>query len=127
MSETFTSLGLKGGVWEGSLRGETPPTRIVLTLHGRTVAPVEISPQGPELWRVRAVLPADTLSDGAQTYMLIADDGDGTEAPRPGAVRLAKLPLLAGEALQEDLRAEIDLLRAEIDLIKREFRRLATG
>ena len=38
-----------------------------------------------------------------------------------------KRQLLAGEALDDDLRAEIDLLRAEIDLIKREFRRLATG
>ena len=30
------------------------------------------------------------------------------------------------EALDADLRAEIDLLRAEVDLLKREFRRLAT-
>lgn len=127
MTENFTSLGLKGGVWEGSLRSATPPARVVLTLHGRTVGPAQITQHGPELWHVRAPLPVDTLSDGAQTYMLIADDGEGTEGPRPAAVRLANLPLLAGEALDEDLRAEIDLLRAEIDLIKREFRRLATG
>ncbi|SHL94015.1 hypothetical protein SAMN05444389_102256 [Paracoccus solventivorans] len=44
-----------------------------------------------------------------------------------GATRLAHLPLLAGEALADDLRAEIDLLRAEMDLLKRELRRLATG
>lgn len=127
MGDGFTSLGLKGGVWEGSLRAETAPQRLVLTLNGRTVGPAEVSPRGPGLWHVRAPLPADTLSDGVQTYMLTADDGAGTEGPRPGAVRLAKLPLMAGEALDDDLRGEIDLLRAEIDLIKREFRRLATG
>lgn len=127
MSEKFTSLGLKGGVWEGALRSDTAPARIALTLNGRTVGLADVTADGPELWRVRAALPADTLADGAQTYMLIADDGEGMEGPRPAAVRLAKLPLLAGEALDDNLRAEIDLLRAEIDLIKREFRRLATA
>lgn len=127
MSDRFTSLGLKGGVWEGSLRGDPPPARLVLTLHGQTVGPAEVSPRGPDLWHVRAPLPAETLSDGVQTYMLIADEGTGMEGPKPGATRLAKLPVLAGEAIDDDLRAEIDLLRAEIDLIKQEFRRLATG
>ena len=59
--------------------------------------------------------------------MLLADDGQDDEAPRPGAQRLGHLPLIAGEVLDDDLRAEIDLLRAEIDLLKREFRQLATG
>lgn len=127
MSETFSSIGLKGGVWEGALRGEAAPPRVALTLNGRTVGLAEVHPEGPDMWRIRAPLPADTLSDGTQTYLLIGDDGEGLEGPRPGAVRLGKLPLLAGVALDEDLRAEIDLLRAEIDLIKREFRRLATG
>ena len=58
--------------------------------------------------------------------MLIADDGEGLEPPRPGARRVGYLPVLAGEGLDGDLRAEIDLLRAELDLLKREFRRLAT-
>lgn len=127
MSDRFSSLGLKAGVWQGALRGDAPPGRIALTLNGRTVGLAEVTEDGPQLWRVSATLPPETLADGAQTYILIADDGEGTEGPRPAAVRLAKLPLLAGEALDDDLRAEIDLLRAEIDLIKREFRRLATG
>ena len=45
---------------------------------------------------------------------------------RDAVTKICTLPLLAGEALDADLRAEIDLLRAELDLLKREFRRLAT-
>lgn len=123
----YSSLGLKGGVWEGALQAETPPGRVALTLNGRTVGLAQLEPEGEGLWRVRAPLPADTLADGAQTFLLIADDGEGVEGPRPGARRLGHLPLLAGEGLDEDLRAEIDLLRAELDLLKREFRRLAAG
>lgn len=123
----FSSLGLKGGVWEGALRVEEAPARVALTLNGRTVGLADVMPEGEGLWRIRAPIPAETLAEGVQTYMLIADDGEGIEGPRPGARRIAYLPLLAGEGLEGDVRAEIDLLRAEIDLLKREFRRLATG
>jgi len=127
MIEKFSSLGLKGGIWEGALRIEDAPVRVALTLNGLTVGLAEVKAQGEGLWRIRARVPAETLADGIQTYMLIADEGEGVEAPRPGARRIAFLPLVAGEVLDGDLRAEIDLLRAEIDLLKREFRRLATG
>ena len=126
MSDRFSSMGLKAGIWEGTLRAETPPRRVALTLHGRTVGQASLSDDGNGIWRVSAPLPAESLADGSQTFMLIADDGEGVEGPRPGAERLANLPIIAGQALDGDLRAEIDLLRAEIDLLKREFRRLAT-
>lgn len=126
MIGNFASLGLKGGVWEGALHVDEAPARIALTLGGRTVGLAEVEPEGEGLWRIRARIPADTLAEGMQTYMLIADDGEGLEAPRLGARRVGYLPLLAGEGLDGDLRAEIDLLRAELDLLKREFRRLAT-
>lgn len=126
MSDRFSSMGLKAGVWEGTLRADSPPARVALTLHGRTVGQARLTDEGGGVWRVSSPLPAETLADGSQTFMLISDDGEGLEGPRPGAERLANLPLIAGEALDGDLRAEIDLLRAEIDLLKREFRRLAT-
>ena len=126
MIGNFASLGLKGGVWAGALHIDQAPARVALTLSGRTVGLAEIEPEGEGLWRIRARVPAETLAEGMQTYMLIADDGEGLEPPRPGARRVGYLPLLAGEGLEGDLRAEIDLLRAEIDLLKREFRRLAT-
>ena len=127
MTGKFSSLGVKAGVWEGALQVDEAPARVVLTLNGRTVGPAEVEPEGKGLWRVRAPIPAGTLSEGVQTYLLIADDGEGIEDPRPDARRLAHLPLMAGEALDGDLRAEVDLLRAEVDLLKREFRRLATS
>lgn len=126
MIGNFASLGLKGGVWEGALHVDEAPARIALTLSGRTVGLAEIRPEGEGLWRICARIPAETLADGLQTYMLVADDGEGLEPPRPGARRVGYLPLLAGEGLDGDLRAEIDLMRAELDLLKREFRRMAT-
>jgi hypothetical protein len=127
MTGKFSSLGVKDGVWEGALQADDAPARVVLTLNGRTVGTAEVVPEDHGLWRIRAPIPAGTLSEGVQTYLLIADDGEGNEDPRPGARRLAHLPLVAGEGLDGDLRAEIDLLRAELDLLKREFRRLATS
>ena len=113
-------------MWEGRLPDGPAPARVALTLNGRTVGQAEVTPGAEGGWNIRAALPVETLSEGVQTYTLIADDGAGVDAPRPGAMRLGHLPLLAGEALDADLRAEIDLLRAEVDLLKREFRRLAT-
>ena len=127
MQDGFSSHGLKGGVWEGRLAAGERPTRVALTLNGRTVARAGVEPDGTGVWRIRAPLPAETLGGGIQTYILIADDGEGMEGPRPGAWRLGHLALLAGEALDLDLRAEIVLLRAEVDLLKRELRRLAAG
>ncbi|KGJ20052.1 hypothetical protein [Paracoccus sanguinis] len=126
MTHPFVSLGLKSGVWEGRLPDGPAPARVALTLNGRTVGQAEVTPGAEGGWNIRAALPVETLSEGVQTYTLIADDGAGVDAPRPGAMRLGHLPLLAGEALDADLRAKIDLLRAEVDLLKREFRRLAT-
>ncbi len=36
---------------------------------------------------------------------------------------LGHFTLIAGVAMEDDIRAELDLLRAEIDLLKRAFRR----
>lgn len=40
-----------------------------------------------------------------------------------GGVTLARFTLVAGQALEEDIRAELNLLRAELDLLKRAFQR----
>ena len=42
--------------------------------------------------------------------------------PHPWAGLPVSITLLAGDAMSEDVRAEIDLLRAELDLLKRAFR-----
>ena len=85
MIGNFASLGLKGGVWEGALHVDKVPARIALTLSGQIIGLAEVEPEAEGLWRIRARLPAETLAEGMQTYMLIADDGEGLEPPRPGA------------------------------------------
>ena len=58
--------------------------------------------------------PGRLLSDGVQTF-LISDPDTGE--------KLASFAVLAGDALGDDIRAEMDLLRAELDMLKRAFRR----
>ena len=68
----------------------------------------------PGQWAVQVPIPLQVLSDGVQTFV-IHDASTGT--------RLAHFTVIAGAALEDDIRAEIDLLRAELDLLKRAFRR----
>lgn len=113
---TLNGLRLKDGVWQGLLAGpagtmpELRATHQGRVLEGVTVTAMEGQ---PGQWTVRVPVPAEILSDGVQT-IVIADAGG---APLGSAV------LIAGEPLEDDLRAEIDLLRAELDLLKRAFRR----
>ena len=128
MSE-FESLGLRGGIWQGIVRRATPPGRLLLVHAGRRVAEARVTPEGDGRWRVATALPAERLSEGVQTFLLLEDPA-GAEAtqtqaqPAAGAVQLAHLTLIAGEMVDADLRAELDLLRSELDLVKRELRRL---
>ncbi|WBU57125.1 hypothetical protein [Paracoccus sediminicola] len=119
----FESLGLKAGIWSGLLHRAAPPARVRLFHRGAPVAPAGITAAGESSWRIEAELPVSSLSEGMQSFALVADTGQG-EGTGPDAERLAELSLLAGEPLEMDLRAELDLIRAELDLLKREFRRL---
>lgn len=127
MSE-FESLGLRGGIWQGIVQRATPPGRLLLVHAGRRVAEARVTPEGEGRWRVATAIPAEKLSDGIQSFLLLEDPA-GTDGPQPApeAVQLAHLTLIAGEIADTDLRAELDLLRAELELIKRELRRLGRG
>ena len=59
--------------------------------------------------------------------LLVEDEAQGVATPDPGALQLSHLTVVAGEPLDLDLRAELDLLRGELDLMKKELRRLARG
>lgn len=122
----FETLGLKAGIWSGLLKRAEAPARITLMHMGKPCGDARLSPAGEGRWRVDAEIPPASLSDGIQSYALLADDGQG-EVPEVGAERLATFLLVAGKPLDMDLRAELDLLRAEMELLKREFRRMATG
>lgn len=144
----FDDHGLKGGMWRGHLSGmDSAPGRVVLVHQGEILSEARLIPDagpaagvgvgagaGPAAgrgalagWRVEVELPARAVSEGLQTLLLIADPGEAPEGVRPGARPLARLPILAGRPLDDDLQTEVAMLRAELDLLKREFRRFAAG
>lgn len=120
----FESHGLKGGIWSGMLTADTAPARVLLAHLGQAVAEAELRPEG-DGWQVRVPVPADILSDGRHSLILLARPAGGASEAGNRDVRLDRLDLIAGAALDEDLAAEIQALRAEMELLKREFRRLA--
>jgi hypothetical protein len=75
---------------------------------------VAATPLGEGRWSLRLVLPADLLTDGVQTVVI---------RDRASGARLDSFAIVCGSPLDDDLRAEIDLLRAELELLKRAFRR----
>ena len=115
MSGVLTKVRLAEGVWEGVISaGDGKPALRALHLD-QEVDGLEVTPSdGDSGWRVRLPIPVELISDGVQTFV-IADAQTGEH--------LASFALLAGEALSEDIRAEMDLLRAELDMLKRAFRR----
>lgn len=112
----FQSYGLKSGIWSGVLTAKSAPARLSVTLRGQDVGKASVIALTPGEWRVEASLPVAALSDGAHSFTL---EADGTA--------LARLPIIAGAALDGDLIAEIALLRDELELLKREFRHFASG
>lgn len=115
----FDNHGLRDGVWSGVLRSKAEPLRVALHLAGDDIAEARISAGHDGDWLIEVSLPLDGLSEGARLYQLVAELPTGEQSV------LASLPLMAGEQLDGDMRAEMALLRAEMELLKREFRRLA--
>ncbi|MEP2530200.1 hypothetical protein [Shimia sp.] len=115
---TLTKTRLFEGTWEGALRyddGSGPEPVLDVTYEERAVANVTVTPHtDSDAWVLRVPIPAESLNDGVQT-ILITDRSSG--------VRLDTITFISGEALADDIRAEIDLLRAELDMLKRAFRR----
>ena len=117
MSEmTLTKTRIRAGVWEGVLSGatEAPVLEVLLLealLPGVTVTAV---PDRIGDWAVRVPVPAEVLNEGVQTFLIRDKASGGT---------LAHFTIITGVAMEDDLRAEVDLLRAELDMLKRAFRR----
>jgi hypothetical protein len=116
IEKRLTKTRIRAGIWEGVLSaGDSPPKLEVLLLEqplsGVTVDPV--AGRSGE-WAVRVPIPAEVLSEGVQTF-LIREAGT-TET-------LAHFTIITGVAMEDDMRAEVDLLRQELDMLKRAFRR----
>lgn len=107
---------LIGGVWEGVLHGagEMEP-QLQVTHLGEPIAGLTSTYDAATGdWHIRVPIPADRIADGVQTF-LISEVETGTQ--------LTSFALLAGEALSEDFRSEVNLLREELDMLKKAFRR----
>ena len=117
---TLTRMRLTEGVWEGLLKVRDASVPRLRLRHDDEdlgeLEPVELdaAQSGAGNWLVRFQLPIERLSDGIQTFVI--EDVQTGDA-------LAHETVIAGEILDEDVRAEVQLLRAELDLLKRAFRR----
>ena len=112
----LTKTRIRAGMWEGVLSGsETRPELEVLLLErpmpGLRIEPV---PGRDGEWAVQVPIPAEVLTDGVQTFLI---------QNKPSADTLAHFTIITGVAMEDDLRAEVDLLRQELDMLKRAFRR----
>lgn len=112
----LTKTRIRAGIWEGVLTGAPEAPVLEVTLLEQPVPGVTISavPGRPGEHAVRVPVPLEALNDGVQTF-LIRNKADGE--------RLAHFTIITGVAMEDDLRAEVDLLRAELDMLKRAFRR----
>jgi hypothetical protein len=112
---SLTKTSLIAGVWQGVLTGhsadDTPQLRV--THLDQTLAGVEVLAEAGN-WTVRVPIPAALIADGVQSFV-VSDARTGTV--------LDSFVIIAGDAMAEDIRAEMDLLRAELDMLKRAFRR----
>lgn len=103
---------LVDGVYEALVTGPEGDPPVVTASHfGAEVPGVSLVADGPGRWRLRMPVPAAAIADGVQTIVF-----------RSGDQVIDSLTFIAGDALEDDLRAEVALLRAELDLLKRAFR-----
>jgi hypothetical protein len=114
----LTKTRIRAGVWEGVLSGlpAKPAPRLEVLHLDRPLPGVALQPvPGRELdHSVRVPIPANLLNDGVQTFLMRQEGREEV---------LAHFTIVTGAAMEDDLRAEIDLLRAELDMLKRAFRR----
>jgi hypothetical protein len=111
----LTKTRIRAGVWEGVLTGPAEPAIEVLHLEhlvpGHSLTAI---PDRPGEWLVRVPVPAELLTEGVQTF-LIRNKASGET--------LEHFTIITGVAMEDDMRAEVELLRAELDMLKRAFRR----
>jgi hypothetical protein len=110
--ETLVKVAFQGGRYEGELHAPEE-TGIEAVHEGRVIAAARLT-HGEGATRVSVEFPAEILSDGVQVVNL--------RSTLTGAV-LDRVTFLAGDVLEDDVRAEVALLRDELEMLKRAFRR----
>jgi len=115
MTETLVCTTLSAGRYEGVLKG-AEQTEIEALHRGKIIGIATLAPHPKEVdaLAVSLDLPQEVVSDGVQVV--------GLRSTASGEV-LDRITLMAGSALDEDIRGEIALLRDELEMLKRAFRR----
>lgn len=115
----LTKTRIQAGVYEGilSLTGNGPrPPQLNMVHLDKSVGQVRLTAVkgGTNQWSLRASIPSGLLTDGVQAFLIV--DGESKDI-------LDKFTIITGQPLEDDIRAEIELLRAELDMLKMAFRR----
>ena len=111
----LTPQRLFEGVWTAIITGakEEPDlsvTHLEKQVHGAALTPTDTKCQ----WELKVPVPVEAICDGVLTFLVTDKKVDEV---------VGSFSLISGEALGDDIRAEMDLLRAELDMLKRAFRR----
>ncbi len=116
IEKRLTKTRIRAGLWEGVLTGAETLPRLEVLLLEKPLPGVAVEPVAGRAgdWAVRVPIPAHVLSDGVQTFLI--REAGSTET-------LAHFTIITGVAMEDDMRAEVDLLRQELDMLKRAFRR----
>lgn len=113
----LTKTKMKEGVWQGIITGgvDEDAPQIEVTHEATVISDIVMTHnQSADHWTLSVPIPAQAIADGVQT-LIIRDKETGD--------KIGHITLIAGEALADDIRAEMDLLRAELDMLKSAFRR----
>lgn len=112
----LTKTRIQAGVWEGVLIGTDARPEIDVTHLAKPVAGATVreDPEVPGQYLVRVPIPAELLCEGVQTFVITDRNTDD---------RLESFTVVTGQPMDEDFRAEMELMREELDMLKRAFRR----
>jgi hypothetical protein len=112
----LTKTRIQAGIWEGVLTGAEQRPEIEVNHMAQPIGGANLreDPQTPGQYLVQVPIPAELLSEGVQTFVITDKNTDE---------RLASFTIVTGQPVDEDFRAEVELLRAELDMLKRAFRR----
>ncbi|OUS19883.1 hypothetical protein DI396_12515 [Litorivita pollutaquae] len=115
---TLTKTRLFEGKWEGIVTtsgGENHQPKIEVTHLGEALPGIEVTEDRDKgEWQLVIPVPVTSIGEGAHVF-LIQDSETGET--------LESFSVIAGEAIADDMRAEVELLREELDMLKRAFRR----
>lgn len=114
----IVDMRIRRGVCEGRVRGGGDGAPELRFEAGETVLAAPRVSADAEGWVFALELPGALLDEGARSVLIFDAAAD---------VQIGQFALSVGEALAEDLRAQVAQLRAELDLLKAAFRREMRG